>query len=42
MTGRDQFGPIEMGGTFTGQTREGPTPSDQDPDYYKHPPGSVA
>ncbi|MBC8012564.1 MAG: copper oxidase [Methyloceanibacter sp.] len=44
MTGTGQFGPIEMGGMFTVvKVREDLAPGDyRDPDWYKHPPGTVA
>jgi hypothetical protein len=44
MTGRGQFGPIEMGGMFTTvKVREGLARNDyKDPGHYKNPPGTVA
>jgi hypothetical protein len=44
MTGRGQFGPIEMGGMFTViKVRDGLARDDyKDPGWYKHPQGSVA
>ena len=44
MTGLGQFGPIEMGGMFSGvKVREGLARDDyNDPGPYKHPPGTVA
>jgi hypothetical protein len=44
MTGRGQFGPIEMGGMFTTlKVREGLARNDyKDPGPYKHPAGTVA
>jgi FtsP/CotA-like multicopper oxidase with cupredoxin domain len=42
MTGRGQFGNIEMGGMFTVvKVREGIT-SYEDPGWYRHPPGTVS
>ncbi len=44
MTGRGQFGPIEMGGMFSVvKVRDGQAANDySDPGWYKHPPGTVA
>jgi FtsP/CotA-like multicopper oxidase with cupredoxin domain len=44
MTGRGQFGPVEMGGMFTTvKIREGLARNDyRDPGHYKHPVGMVA
>ena len=44
MTGRGQFGPIEMGGMFTVvKVREGLAHGDYgDPGWYAHPPGTVS
>jgi len=44
MTGRGQFGPIEMGGMFTVvKVREGLAHGDYgDPGWYRHPPGTVS
>lgn len=44
MTGKGQFGAIEMGGMFTTvKVREGLARNDyKDPGYYKHPAGTVA
>jgi manganese oxidase len=42
MTGTGPFGPIQMGGMFTLlKVREGIT-TYEDPDWYQHPPGTVA
>jgi hypothetical protein len=44
MTGRGQFGPIEMGGMFSVvKVRDGLARDDyRDPGWYRHPPGTVA
>lgn len=44
MTGKDQFGAIEMGGMFTTvKVRDGLARNDyKDPGFYKHPKGTVA
>ena len=44
MTGKAQFGAVEMGGMFTTvKIREGLARNDyKDPGYYKHPKGTVA
>ena len=44
MTGRGQFGAIEMGGMFTVvKVRDGLARNDyRDPGWYKHPAGTVA
>src|SRR5262249_47866805 len=44
MPGFGQFGPVEMGGMFSGmKIREGLAANDyKDPGDYKHPPGTVA
>lgn len=44
MTGKDQFGAVEMGGMFTTvKVREGLAKNDyKDPGYYQHPKGTVA
>ncbi len=44
MTGRGQFGPIEMGGMFSVvKVRDGLARNDYaDPGWYQHPPGTVA
>jgi hypothetical protein len=44
MTGRGQFGPIEMGGMFSVvKVRDGLASNDyRDPGWYRHPPGTVA
>jgi len=44
MTGKDQFGAVEMGGMFTTvKVRQGLAKDDyKDPGFYKHPKGTVA
>lgn len=44
MTGKDQFGAVEMGGMFTTvKVREGLAKNDfKDPGFYQHPKGTVA
>jgi hypothetical protein len=44
MSGNGPFGPLEMGGMFTTvKVRRDQKPGDfSNPDWYKHPPGTVA